>query len=939
MASTSSPAAIALMPLQNITLGMVAWYCFFPHLVLNGSLIVNGNMGPGLFNYSQIQIGGYDVWAYMADLSVQMAVDAINADPNVLKGVYVGIKRFSDCGPWNAQGSWAERRRSGGYASTVMATDVIEHNPDVLGVVSLQSSSTARYSAEVLSNAQIPMCSADVVSPVLSNRNKYPYFWRTLPGAGIGNHLYQVLKYWKVTRVAIIYQKGTDLGYYVYLDIKRILERQNITILGEYALTDDMDAYYMDYICTSVQKTLARYFIVLGVSEYTAHVMNEMGERGLTGPNTVFLGINHPKPLRNATLIFGKDFFKYIQGFVRVSVGPDTSNVLFNQTQSDLAAITGYPLDANDMDSYNVPGFVDCVKAMLHGYDNLLRSSPENTLEALASRRLNKKMNSKLFQNTGYQGILSSPLLFDGNGDVKLPISACYMLGNAFDCQNFGQTDFEATSFSYYPNVQPVFNGGSSIPPPDAPVLPTQLLLSTQSPYGIAIGLMFVLGLLWTSFLVWFLLKFRHNDFVKPLASPESFTILFGSGLVYISMLLHLDGLTIFKCKLSQSLFYSGLIVNLASLISKSILIYRIFFKKRGIKPALVAIQVRAAYAFTVLTGFIITAIWARQDGNLEVLTTYTASTVQTACVPKLGIPFRLMFYYMIALYLSLLPLMILLQKVHWEDYNDSTLIGCLFCMLTIAFTIINYESPNSSAYYNVTFCISIWTVTSVFLVLVFGPRLMGFVWGELMTGETTADRFSRLRTRMAEGMFQRSVKQGPSLNLRKEASQEMRIKLLKKSVYRRKVLFNTVDTCIYQTKTGHHSWSSWRQGECELHMTAAKTWISMNSSRKTACYALRASSRFEAVGSVVTLASSNLISRANCPERTEKAGRVHGKKSIGSSECYFIRMEFKSPAQAQAFVAEAERELELLQTRPDRGSNIQTRQNLKSTFGLSSTG
>ncbi|KAI8840768.1 periplasmic binding protein-like I [Chytriomyces cf. hyalinus JEL632] len=791
MASTSIPAAITLLPLQNITLGMVAWYCVFPHLVLNGSLTVDGNMGPGLYNYSQIQIGGYDVWAYMADLSVQMAVDSINADPNVLRGVHVEIKRFSDCGPWNgdAQDTWVGR--SGGYASTVMAADVVENNPDVLGVVSLQTSSTARYTAQVLSNAQIPMCSADVASPVLSDRNKYSYFWRTLVGAGIGNHFYQVLKYWKVSRVAVIYQRGTDLGYYVYLDVKRALEMRNIKLLGEFALSDDMDPFYMEYIQTSVQKSSARYFIVIGRSEFTAYVMNEMGVRGLTGPNTVFLGINHPKPVRNVTLIFGSDFFKYIQGYVRVAVGPDTSNELFNQTQLDLATITGYPLEIIDMDSYNVPGFVDCVKTMMHGFDKLLRSSKENTPESLASRRLNGQMSSKLFQNTGYQGILSSPLIFDDNGDIKAPIVACHIFGNSFDCRNFGQTDMEATSFSYYPGVQPIFNGGSSIPPPDGPVLPTQLLLSIQSPYGLLVALLSIFGMLWTAFLLWFLLKFRRNDFVKPLASPESFSILFGSGLVYTSMLFHLDNLTTIKCKLSQSLFYGGLIVNLASLIFKNVLIYRIFFKKRGIKPALVAIQVRAAHAFTILTGFIITAFWARQDGNLDVLTAYTVSTVHTACVPKLGIPFRLMFYYAVAFYLSLLPLMILLQKVHWEDFNDSTLIGCLFCMLTVAFTIINYESPKSSAYYDFTFCISIWTVTSVFLVLIFGPRLMGFLWGELMTGETTADRFSRLRTRMAEGMFQRSVKQGSSANLKKEAPQEMRIKLLKKSVYRRKVLFN----------------------------------------------------------------------------------------------------------------------------------------------------
>ncbi|KAJ3229722.1 hypothetical protein HDU81_005151 [Chytriomyces hyalinus] len=652
--------------------------------------------------------------------------------------------------------------------------------------------------------------------------------------------------------------------------------------------------------------------------------------------------------------VYRKDFFKYIQGCVRVSVAPDTSNVLFNKTQSDLAAITGYPLEMNDMDSYNVPGFVDCVKAMLYGFDKLLRSSPENTPEELASRSLNKKMDSKLFQDTGYQGILSSPLLFDDNGDVKLyvvlltwilidgvlyasPITACYILGNAFDCQNFGQTDFEATSFSYYPGVLPVFNGGkldsnvgsgrltvytfeknqgSSIPPPDGPVLPTQLLLSTHSPYGIVISLMFVLGLLWTSFLLWFLLKNRRNGFVKPLASPESFSILLGSGLVYTSMLLHLEELTIFKCKLSQSLFYGGMIVVLASLIFRNVLIYRIFFKKRGIKPALVAIRVRAAYAFTVLTGFIIIAIWARQDNNLDVLTTYTASTVHNACVPKIGIPFEFMFYYMIALYSSLLPLMILLQKVHWEDYNDSTLIACLFCLLSVAFTIINYESPRSSAYYDVTFCISIWAVTTVFLVLMFGPRLMGFVWGEFMTGETMGDRVSRLRTRVAEGMFLRSVKQGSSVNLKNETSQEMRIKLLKKSAYRRKILFNTVDTCIYQTKTGYYTWSSWRQGECELHVTADKTWISMNSFRKTACYALRPSSRFEAAGSIATLASSNSASRTNSREHPEKVDRGNRTKPMGSSECYFIRMEFESPAQAQAFVAEAERELEHLRTR-----------------------
>ncbi|KAI8840766.1 periplasmic binding protein-like I [Chytriomyces cf. hyalinus JEL632] len=236
------------------------------------------------------------------DLSVQLAVDQMNADPNVLPGIHVNIKRFSDCGPYYPSVAELWGGKTGGYASTVMATDIIDNHPDVVGVIAMQSSSVARYSAEVLSFAQIPMCSGSVGSPRLSNKPNYPYFYRTIDGAGIGEHFYQFLKLWNVGRVAFIYQKDTDLGYFVFLDMNAAMLRRKMNILGSYGTADPNDKFFMNYVADALKRVSARYIIVIGNAVFSASVMNAVGKRNLTGPDFVYLGINRPKPGKNATL-------------------------------------------------------------------------------------------------------------------------------------------------------------------------------------------------------------------------------------------------------------------------------------------------------------------------------------------------------------------------------------------------------------------------------------------------------------------------------------------------------------------------------------------------------------------------------------------------------------------------------------------------------------
>ncbi|KAJ3073716.1 Delta-1-pyrroline-5-carboxylate dehydrogenase, mitochondrial [Podochytrium sp. JEL0797] len=188
----------------NITIGFVNEYCFFP-LELNGSLVTDFT---AMINTSASmdQIYLPSGFPYFSDLGGMAAVEIINNSSTILPGVTVNIKRFTDCGPWWPTVENDYFGASGGWASSIMADDIINKHKDVIAVFGTEFSRTAIISAEALSYAQIPYCSGSSASQRLSNKHKYTYFWRILPSYGYGKHLLQLLNNWNVKRVAIVYE-------------------------------------------------------------------------------------------------------------------------------------------------------------------------------------------------------------------------------------------------------------------------------------------------------------------------------------------------------------------------------------------------------------------------------------------------------------------------------------------------------------------------------------------------------------------------------------------------------------------------------------------------------------------------------------------------------------------------------------------------------------
>ncbi|KAJ3015724.1 UNVERIFIED_CONTAM: hypothetical protein HDU68_012588, partial [Siphonaria sp. JEL0065] len=159
----------------NVTLALIGNYCNFQYLNLHDSFVQNYSISAQQFA-SQVDLPGFA--SYLPDVGQIVAVDLINQSRDILPGIYVNVKRFTDCGDWypdviDYNGNTA------GYASSVTARDIIEQHTDVIAAVGNEYSTTVPGLLQQLSLAQIPYCAGTSALPSLANKNQYPYVWRT----------------------------------------------------------------------------------------------------------------------------------------------------------------------------------------------------------------------------------------------------------------------------------------------------------------------------------------------------------------------------------------------------------------------------------------------------------------------------------------------------------------------------------------------------------------------------------------------------------------------------------------------------------------------------------------------------------------------------------------------------------------------------------------
>ncbi|KAJ3327550.1 hypothetical protein HDU76_011559 [Blyttiomyces sp. JEL0837] len=345
-------------------------------------------------------VGSFYSWVSQRDAQVELAVQEINQDPAILPDTYVNLVRANGWDPDTGRMDY-NTMDSGGYA-IASAFNVSQSN--VNAVVGGYYSKTAIFSVEVYSYYQIPFCGSDLTSPTLSDKNRYPYFFRMGTGDGFGDYIAQLLQYWKVTRVALVV--GFDAWSVAGgLDAMTSFKRFGIQIITKIAISRDS---YMRHDYTQNYRTL---------KQLDARVLPS---------GTLTLDEDNPVPDEGDIITkYGPDAKDAIQGFILITSNPQSldSPVVQKWNKTWAALMNESPRYQSIYNSFTntYVGLYDCTKTMLIGVHKFLQSHPQYTPEMLVNNSIRSLLLPGVFAHTGYEGLTANPIELDKMGDLNAP--------------------------------------------------------------------------------------------------------------------------------------------------------------------------------------------------------------------------------------------------------------------------------------------------------------------------------------------------------------------------------------------------------------------------------------------------------------------------------------------------------------------------------------
>ncbi|KAJ3129585.1 hypothetical protein HK100_008517 [Physocladia obscura] len=385
----------------NITIGYILNYCSIPDLVFNGSLVTNFTF----LHLDSIDPNGNSGLSFFADVMFTYAIESVNNRTDILPDVHVNIARFTDCGPYNPLADLNYIGQSGGYASSKTSLDISEVYTDVIGILASEYSTTARGPGEILSQYKIPYCADSTSSLRFSNKDNYPYFWRTSIGIGTGKAIYLLLNAWKVRQAGLIFESNSDFSISYVNDVVDAFSHHDILIPSKIGIPSEYDELLVDYIYLDIVRTNAR----ISGTEYVYILANLPLNNSGKFPHKLFR-----RNINNRTVLLEFDNGVIFFGSILPDPNSEESIAVANAINSAINPA----ISPSDLIGGNYA--YDCAMMMLLGFDKLLKSLPFDAAENLGQRKLQNFMNFTLFKNLDYAGMTYNPLNLNEYGDAYM---------------------------------------------------------------------------------------------------------------------------------------------------------------------------------------------------------------------------------------------------------------------------------------------------------------------------------------------------------------------------------------------------------------------------------------------------------------------------------------------------------------------------------------
>jgi ABC-type branched-subunit amino acid transport system substrate-binding protein len=195
-----------------------------------------------------------------------MAIKDINADTSIFPNNTINMVSVNN---WDPQLNYTMNDDSGAFAS-IQTLNTIKNG--IIGAFGDFLSSTTSYTAQIMSDFNVPFCGATQTDPAFDEKKNYGYFIRMQYGHSMGQAILSLIQKWDIQRYALVVGSDED-SLLTTVDVTKVLSpfsnkyQQVVKVI----LTPSMQIR-SDYIypISTLKSLKVKYIFLIASSELSA---------------------------------------------------------------------------------------------------------------------------------------------------------------------------------------------------------------------------------------------------------------------------------------------------------------------------------------------------------------------------------------------------------------------------------------------------------------------------------------------------------------------------------------------------------------------------------------------------------------------------------------------------------------------------------------------
>ncbi|KAM8769840.1 extracellular calcium-sensing receptor-like [Acanthopagrus schlegelii] len=226
---------------------------------------------------------GFDILGFRQAQTMVFAIEEINRNSNLLPNVTLGYSLYDNCIKLRI-GFPAAISLVSGQDEQFTLDETCEGNPPVIGIVGDPSSTSSIAISSVLGSYRVPMVSYFATCSCLSDRQKFPSFFRTIPSDAFQVHaMIQILNHFEWTWAGLLVSDD-DYGLHAARSFQSELAHSGRGCLAYLeVLPHGNHQDETRRIVDVMKKSTARVVIVFAHESYMINLMEEVLRQNVTG--------------------------------------------------------------------------------------------------------------------------------------------------------------------------------------------------------------------------------------------------------------------------------------------------------------------------------------------------------------------------------------------------------------------------------------------------------------------------------------------------------------------------------------------------------------------------------------------------------------------------------------------------------------------------------